>query len=67
MFSVREGVARRVRVDGGQRSVVTRVHGLQHVERFLAADLAHHNAIGPHAQRVARMARRTSFLPSILA
>ena len=34
-----------------QRAVVTRVARLQHVERFAAAHLADHDAIGPHAQR----------------
>ena len=28
------------------------VHRLEHVERFLAADLADHDAIGPHTQGV---------------
>ena len=45
-------VARRVGVHGGQRSVVTGVHRLQHVEGFLAADLADHDAIRPHTQGV---------------
>ena len=31
---------------------MTRVHGLQHVERFLAADLADDDAVGPHTQAV---------------
>ena len=31
---------------------MARVHRLQHVERFLAADLADDDAIGPHTQRV---------------
>ena len=42
----------RVGVDRGQRSVVTRVHGLQHVQRFLAADFADHDAVGTHTQAV---------------
>ena len=29
------------------------VHGLQHVHRFCAPNLANHNAVGPHAQGVA--------------
>ena len=45
-------VARRVGVDGRQRSVVARVHRLQHVERFLAADLADDDAVGAHTQGV---------------
>ena len=28
------------------------VHRLEHVERFFAADLAHDDAIGPHAESV---------------
>jgi len=31
---------------------VAGIHGLQHVERFLAAHLAHDDAVRPHAQRV---------------
>ena len=45
-------VARRVRVDGGERAVVAGVHRLQHVERFLAADLADDDAVGAHAEGV---------------
>ena len=46
-------VARRVGVDRRQRAVVAGVHGLEHVERLGAADLADDDAVGPHAQRVA--------------
>ena len=45
-------VARRVGVDGRQAAVVAGVHGLQHVDGFVAADLAHDDAIGPHTQGV---------------
>ena len=45
-------VARGVGVNGGQRSVVARVHGLQHVQRLLAAHLAHDDAVGTHTQGV---------------
>ena len=31
---------------------MARVHGLQHVERFFAADLADDDAVGAHTQRV---------------
>jgi hypothetical protein len=48
----RQRVARRVGVHGRQRPVVAGVHRLEHVERFLAADLADDDAVGPHAQRV---------------
>ena len=34
------------------RAVVAGVHRLQHVERFVAADLAEDDAVGAHAQRV---------------
>ena len=54
MFSMRaERVARGVRVDGGQRSLVARVHRLHHVEGLGAADLADDDAVGTHAERVA--------------
>ncbi len=39
-------------MDGRQRSFVASVHGLQHVERFFATDLAHDNAVGTHTQTV---------------
>ena len=51
-FHARQRVARRVGMDGRQRPVVTRIHRLEHVERFLAADLAHDDAIGSHTQRI---------------
>ena len=38
---------------GGERAVVARVHGLEHVERLTGAALAHHDAVGAHAQAVA--------------
>ena len=40
-----------VRVDGRERSVVTGVERLQHVERFPTAHLADDQPVGPHAQR----------------
>ena len=45
-------VARGVGVDGRQAAVVAGVHRLQHVERFLAADLADDDAVGPHTKGV---------------
>ena len=39
-------------MDRGQRSVVTGVHRLKHVERFLAANLTHDDAVGAHTQRI---------------
>ena len=51
-FDTGQRVARRVGVDGRQRSVVAGVHRLQHVQRFLAADLADDDAVGAHTQGV---------------
>ena len=51
-FQAAQGVARRVRVNGGQRAVVARVHGLQHVQRFFAANLTDDDAVGAHTQGV---------------
>ena len=47
-----ERVCRGVGVHGGQRALVTCVHGLKHVERLATADLADDDAIRTHAQRV---------------
>ena len=41
-----------VGVDGRQAAVVAGVHRLQHVQRFLAADLADDDAVGPHTERI---------------
>ena len=70
--SCRGGTARRAALlawIGRQAAVVAGVHRLQHVERFLAADLADDDAIGPHTQGVDRPARaaRTAPLPSMFA
>ena len=35
----------------GERAVVARVHGLQHVQRLAATTLSNHDAIGTHPQR----------------
>ena len=51
-FEPREGLARAVRMDGGQRAVVAGVHRLEHVERLTATALSNDDAIGTHAQRV---------------
>ena len=40
-------------MDRGERAVVAGVHGLEHVQRLGAADLADDDAVGPHAQGVA--------------
>src|SRR5579862_375907 len=47
-----QGISRGVRVHGGQRTFVARVHGLQHVEGFFATHLADHDAVGAHTQTV---------------
>ena len=52
IVSAVQRVARAVRVDGRQAAVVAGVHGLQHVERLFAADLADDDAVGPHAEGV---------------
>ena len=51
-FQAAQGVARRVRVNRGERAVVAGVHGLQHVQRFFAADLTDDDAVGAHTQGV---------------
>src|SRR5580692_199660 len=52
VFDSGQGVARGVGVDGGERSLVTGIHGLKHVEGFFAAHLADHDAVGAHTQAV---------------
>src|SRR5208337_3524810 len=52
VFDTSEGVAGRIGVYGGERTLVTGVHGLEHVKGFLAAHLADHDAIGAHTQAV---------------
>ena len=52
VFDTSQRVARRVRVDRGERAFVARIHGLQHVEGFLATHLANYDAVGTHTQTV---------------
>src|SRR6185503_12504150 len=47
-----DSISRIVGVDGGERAVVTGVHGLQHVERFLASNLADDDAVGTHTEGI---------------
>jgi hypothetical protein len=47
-----QGIAGAVGVNSRQASIVTGIHRLKHVERFLTTDLANHNAIRSHTQRV---------------
>ena len=52
LLQAADGLARVVGVDGGHRAFVAGVHGLQHVEGLLAADLAQDHPVGTHAQGV---------------
>src|SRR3954452_16970862 len=49
----RQHVAWAVGVAGGHRAVVTRVHGLEHVEGFARTALPDDDPVGAHAERVA--------------
>src|ERR1700738_3923918 len=49
LLETRDRVARRVGVDRRHRAFVTGVHGLKHVEGFLAAALAEDDAVWTHA------------------
>jgi hypothetical protein len=51
-IQARHSIARRVGVNRRETTVVARVHGLQHVQGFLAADLSHHNPVRPHTQAI---------------
>ena len=51
-FQAAQAVARGVGVQRGERAVVTGVHGLQHVQRFLATDLTDDDAVGAHTESV---------------
>ena len=53
-LQARQRVAGGVGVDGRHRPVVAGVHRLQHVQGLGAADLAHQDAVGPHAEAVAQ-------------
>ncbi len=48
-----QGVSGSVGVERRERTVVSGVHGLEHVEGLATAHLADDDAIGPHAQGVA--------------
>ena len=47
-----QGVPRRVGVQRGQRPVVTRIHGLQHVDGLRRSHLTDHNPVRTHAEGV---------------
>ena len=51
-FKASQRVAGGVGVDGGERSVVTGIHGLQHVQGLLGADLADDDTVGTHTEGV---------------
>ena len=51
-------VAGRVGVERGERAVVAGVHGLEHVQHLVAADLADDDAVGAHTQGVAHQVAR---------
>src|SRR6185436_16216396 len=51
-FHACERVAWRIGMRGSHGTIVTRVHGLQHVQRFTAAAFSNDNAFGTHTQRV---------------
>ena len=53
-LQARKRIARGVGVYRAHGSLDARVHGLQHVQRFRAAALAHDDAVGPHAERGAQ-------------
>ena len=39
-------------MERGERTIVSGIHGLQHVERFAAAAFTYYDPIGAHAQRI---------------
>ena len=54
VYVPRQCVAGGVRVDRRHAAVVSRVHGLQHVERLCATHLTHEDPVRPHSQAVAQ-------------
>ena len=48
VFKTHDRFARPVGVDGGKRSVMAGVHGLQHVDRFAAARFTDDDAVRTH-------------------
>src|ERR1051326_8433366 len=51
-FQASDSVARIVGVHGGQRAVMARIHGLQHVEGLFATALTDDDAVGAHTEGV---------------
>ena len=52
-FQAVQCIARAVGVHSGQRAIVPRVHGLEHVEHLVTANLTDDDAVGAHTKRVA--------------
>ena len=50
-FQTGDGIARAVAVNGGQRAIMTGVHGLEHIQRFAGTAFADHQAVRAHTQR----------------
>src|SRR5712671_924118 len=48
VFHASQRIADGISVDCSQRTFVASIHGLQHIESFLAANFTDHDAIGPH-------------------
>ena len=51
-FQTGEYISRAVGMGRSQRTIVTRVHGLKHIQRFAATDFAYDNAVRTHTERV---------------
>ena len=47
-----EGITGRICMDGRQTTIMTGIHRLQHVDRFVATHLAENDAIGTHTKSV---------------
>jgi hypothetical protein len=60
-----ERVRGRVRVHGGQRSVVARVESGQEVQGFAPPHFTDHDAVRPHAERVAKQVANRHLSPSL--
>src|SRR6185312_16213502 len=65
LFYARQCVARCIGMYCSHGAVVTRVHGLQHVECFPGADLAHDDAVRPHAQCIAHKVTLRDLAPAL--
>jgi len=52
-FDSAQSISRRIRMHGRERTVMTGVHCLQHIQRLGTTDLAENNSLRAHAQTVA--------------